>query len=91
VAAIPSVFAAPHLQSGELIELPLQPLPLSIVVSMCRSRDPKTMAHAAPAAIITCPSARRWRRSEAAPAALGCTRSEARVDWAPPYSGWTGQ
>ena len=47
VAAIPSLFVAPYLQSGEFIELPLQPLPPSIVVSMCHPTDPKAMVRAA--------------------------------------------
>jgi DNA-binding transcriptional LysR family regulator len=47
VAAIPSLFVAPYLHSGEFVELPLQPLPPSIVVSMCHPSEPKAMVHAA--------------------------------------------
>jgi len=46
VAAIPSLFVAQFLKSGEFVELPLKPVPPSIVVSMCRHADATIMVHA---------------------------------------------
>jgi len=50
VAAIPSLFVVPFLQSGEFVELPLRPLPPSIVVSMCHHVDAAPAVRAAASA-----------------------------------------
>jgi DNA-binding transcriptional LysR family regulator len=55
VAAIPSLFVVPFLHSGEFVELPLKPLPPSIVVSMCHHVDaPLAVRAAAGAAQRVC-------------------------------------
>ena len=47
VAAIPSLFVAGLLDSGEFVELPVQPEPPSIIVSMCFHTNAEMMVHAA--------------------------------------------
>lgn len=39
VAAVPSLFVAPFLDSGELVALPALPVPPAIVVALCRRAD----------------------------------------------------
>lgn len=47
VAAIPRLFVDALIESGELVELALQPSPPSIVVSMSRRADASRLVHAA--------------------------------------------
>jgi DNA-binding transcriptional LysR family regulator len=47
VAAIPSLFVASFLDSGEFIELPVHPRLPSIIVSMCMHADTTRLVHAA--------------------------------------------
>ena len=47
VAAIPSLFVVDALKSGEFIELPVQPEPPSIIVSMCFHSNAEMLVHAA--------------------------------------------
>ncbi|QCP48950.1 LysR family transcriptional regulator [Trinickia violacea] len=47
VAAIPRLFVDALIESGEVVELPLQPSPPSIVVSMSRRADASRHVHAA--------------------------------------------
>lgn len=47
IAAIPSLFVTSYLESGEFVELPVEPIPPSIVVSMCRHANAEMMVHAA--------------------------------------------
>jgi DNA-binding transcriptional LysR family regulator len=47
VAAIPSLFVSAALDSGEFIEVPVQPEPPSIIVSMCQHTNASMMVHAA--------------------------------------------
>ncbi|MFZ4875593.1 LysR family transcriptional regulator [Janthinobacterium sp. Mn2066] len=47
VAAIPSLFVASHLDSGEFVKLPVQPEPPSIIVSMCWHSNAEMLVHAA--------------------------------------------
>lgn len=47
VAAIPSLFVVGALESGEFIELPAQPEPPSIIVSMCFHANAQMLVHAA--------------------------------------------
>ncbi|WP_321922390.1 LysR family transcriptional regulator [Paraburkholderia guartelaensis] len=47
VAAIPRLFVDALIESGEVVELPLQPSPPSIVVSMSRRADASRQVHAA--------------------------------------------
>ncbi|TAL56497.1 LysR family transcriptional regulator [Pandoraea sp.] len=55
VAAIPALFVAEGIASGEFVELPIQPIPPSIVISMCRRVDAGIHVHAAAtAARIAC-------------------------------------
>lgn len=49
VAAIPGLFVSEFLESGELVELPVQPAPPSIIVSMCRRAGAEMLVHAAAA------------------------------------------
>ncbi|AKJ70139.1 hypothetical protein PATSB16_02320 [Pandoraea thiooxydans] len=49
VAAIPALFVAEGIASGEFVELPIQPIPPSIVISMCRRVDAGKHVHAAAA------------------------------------------
>src|SRR3546814_3010574 len=46
VAAIPALFVANEIKNGTFIELPIQPTPPSIVLSMCRHADAQTHVHA---------------------------------------------
>lgn len=50
VAAIPRLFVDALIESGEVLELPLQPLPPSIVVSMSRRVDESRIVHGAASA-----------------------------------------
>jgi DNA-binding transcriptional LysR family regulator len=55
VAAIPSLFVSNYLQSGEFVELPVTPVPPSIIVSMCLHANAEMMVHAsANAARLAC-------------------------------------
>jgi DNA-binding transcriptional LysR family regulator len=55
VAAIPSLFVTSYLDSGEFIEVPLQPEPPPIIVSMCFHANAEMMVHAAAtAARVAC-------------------------------------
>jgi DNA-binding transcriptional LysR family regulator len=55
VAAIPSLFVTSYLDSGEFIEVPVEPEPPSIIVSMCFHANAEMMVHAAAtAARVTC-------------------------------------
>jgi len=47
VAAIPALFVANEIKSGAFVELPIQPTPPSIVLSMCRQSDAQMHVHAA--------------------------------------------
>jgi DNA-binding transcriptional LysR family regulator len=47
IAAIPSLFVSNYLDSGEFIELPVQPEPPSIIVSMCLHTNAEMLVHAA--------------------------------------------
>lgn len=47
VAAIPSLFVSSYLESGEFVELPVQPTPPSIIVSMCFHANAEMLVHAA--------------------------------------------
>lgn len=47
IAAIPGLFVSDYLESGEFIELPIQPTPPSIIVTMCHHADTELMIHAA--------------------------------------------
>ncbi|MBB5609287.1 MULTISPECIES: LysR family transcriptional regulator [unclassified Janthinobacterium] len=47
VAAIPSLFVASQLDSGEFVKLPVQPEPPSIIVSMCWHSNAEMLVHAA--------------------------------------------
>jgi DNA-binding transcriptional LysR family regulator len=47
VAAIPSLFVIDALKNGEFIELPVQPEPPSIIVSMCFHSNAEMLVHAA--------------------------------------------
>ncbi|MFC3110772.1 LysR family transcriptional regulator [Undibacterium arcticum] len=47
IAAIPSLFVTSYLESGEFVELPVEPIPPAIVVSMCRPANAEMMVHAA--------------------------------------------
>ncbi|MET3129860.1 DNA-binding transcriptional LysR family regulator [Oxalobacteraceae bacterium GrIS 1.11] len=47
VAAIPSLFVSGMLDSGEFIELPVQPVPPPIIVSMCLHANADMLVHAA--------------------------------------------
>lgn len=47
VAAIPSLFVSAALDTGEFIELPVQPEPPSIIVSMCLHANAEMLVHAA--------------------------------------------
>lgn len=47
VAAIPSLFVVSSLENGEFIELPVQPEPPSIIVSMCFHSNAEMLVHAA--------------------------------------------
>jgi DNA-binding transcriptional LysR family regulator len=55
VAAIPRLFVDALIENGEVVELPLQPSPPSIVVSMSRRSDAPRIVHgAATAARVAC-------------------------------------
>lgn len=57
VAAIPSLFVVDALNSGEFIELPVQPEPPAIIVSMCFHSNAEMLVHAAAnAARLSCAS-----------------------------------
>ena len=47
VAAIPSLFVRANLESGEFVELPVQPIPPSIIVSMCFHANAEMLVRAA--------------------------------------------
>jgi len=47
VAAIPSLFVSNYLASGEFVELPVHPIPPSIIVSMCLHANAEMLVHAA--------------------------------------------
>lgn len=47
VAAIPSLFVSSGLESGEFVELPVQPTPPSIIVSMCFHANAEVLVRAA--------------------------------------------
>ncbi|NRR33960.1 LysR family transcriptional regulator [Oxalobacteraceae bacterium] len=47
VAAIPSLFVSAALDTGEFVELPVQPDPPSIIVSMCLHANAEMLVHAA--------------------------------------------
>jgi len=47
VAAIPGLFVSNYLDSGEFVTLPLQPVPPSIIVSMCLRANAEMLVHAA--------------------------------------------
>jgi DNA-binding transcriptional LysR family regulator len=47
VAAIPSLFVESYVESGEFVELPIEPIPPSIIVSMCRHANADMFVHAA--------------------------------------------
>ncbi len=53
VAAIPRLFVDALIECGEMVELPLQPSPPSIVVSMSRRADASRLVHAAATAART--------------------------------------
>jgi hypothetical protein len=46
-AAIPSLFVRDYLDNGEFVELPVQPLPPSIILSMCLHANADMLVHAA--------------------------------------------
>lgn len=55
VAAIPALFVADEIANGEFVELPVQPAPPSVVISMCWHADAKRHVHtAASAARLAC-------------------------------------
>jgi len=55
VAAIPSLFVNADLESGDFVELPLQPVPPAIIVSMCFHANAEMSVHAAAnSARLTC-------------------------------------
>lgn len=57
VAAIPSLFVSGQLESGEFVQLPVQPEPPSIIVSMCLHTNAEMVVHAAAnAARLACAS-----------------------------------
>ncbi|MBA5638577.1 LysR family transcriptional regulator [Duganella sp. LX20W] len=57
VAAIPSLFVSSYLESGEFVQLPVQPEPPSIIVSMCLHTNAEMGVHAAAnAARLACAS-----------------------------------
>jgi len=65
VAAIPGLFVAEALQSGEFIELPLKPVPPPIIVSMCKPVNASPMIHAAAnAAQLACSAYCQTRRKD---------------------------
>lgn len=47
VAAIPSLFVRANLESGEFVELPVQPVPPPIIVSMCFHGNAEMLVRAA--------------------------------------------
>jgi DNA-binding transcriptional LysR family regulator len=51
VAAIPWLFVSSQLESGEFVELPVQPVPPSIIVSMSRRTNAAVAVHAAATAM----------------------------------------
>jgi DNA-binding transcriptional LysR family regulator len=57
IAAIPSLFVSNYLVSGEFVELPVHPIPPSIIVSMCLHANAEMLVHAAAsAARLACAS-----------------------------------
>ncbi|KWZ39961.1 LysR family transcriptional regulator [Burkholderia savannae] len=65
VAAIPGLFVAEALQSGEFIELPLKPVPPPIIVSLCKPVNANLMIHAAAsAAQVACSAYCQSRRRD---------------------------
>ena len=57
VAAIPSLFVSNYLDNGEFVELPVQPEPPAIIVSMCLHANAEMLVHAAAnAARLACAS-----------------------------------
>ncbi|TKC87961.1 LysR family transcriptional regulator [Trinickia terrae] len=64
VAAIPGLFVADALASGEFVALPLKPLPPPIVVSLCMPIDANPTIHAAAnAAKVACSAyCQAWRK-----------------------------
>ncbi|GAB2900085.1 LysR family transcriptional regulator [Paralcaligenes ginsengisoli] len=55
VAAIPALFVADEIASGAFVELPVQPIPPSVVISMCWHANAKMHVHtAANAARVAC-------------------------------------
>jgi DNA-binding transcriptional LysR family regulator len=51
VAAIPWLFVSSHLEDGEFVEVPLQPVPPPIIVSLSRRTNAPVAAHAAASAV----------------------------------------
>jgi DNA-binding transcriptional LysR family regulator len=51
VAAIPWLFVSSHLESGEFVEVQLQPVPPPIIVSMSRRTNAPVAVHAAASAV----------------------------------------
>lgn len=47
VAAIPGLFVSDYLEKGQFVELPLQPVPPAIIVSMCFHANAEMLVHAA--------------------------------------------
>ncbi|MES2264588.1 MAG: LysR family transcriptional regulator [Pseudomonadota bacterium] len=47
VAAIPSLFVSSYLDNGDFVELPVQPQPPAIIVSMCLHANAEMLVHAA--------------------------------------------
>ncbi|WP_211460645.1 LysR family transcriptional regulator [Collimonas silvisoli] len=47
IAAIPSLFVSDYLESGQFVELPMESILPSIVISMCRHYNAELMVHAA--------------------------------------------
>lgn len=65
VAAIPGLFVADELASGEFVELPLKPMPPPIVVSLCMPVDATpTIRAAANAAQLACSAYCQSRRKD---------------------------
>lgn len=57
VAAIPGLFVNSYLENGEFVEVPLQPVPPAIIVSMCFHSNAEMSVHAAAnTARLTCAS-----------------------------------
>ena len=47
IAAIPSLFVTEYLDSGEFVEVPIQPMPPPIVTALCMHANAEMMVHAA--------------------------------------------